>query len=458
MRRVLIIAAIFLLPMVPVVLVVTGVLKGKPATVAPVRLTVWGTADDEKAINALIAKYRQTRSYATITYAQVRPEDYSQQLISAWAQGTGPDIFFVPSSWIGQMSALYSVPMPANLTVPQIMVSKGLFGTTTKVISNPKAAPSLATLDTTFIEAVTDNVVRGGQVWGLPLSVDTIVTYYNKDLTNNAKIFEPAKTWSELQTHINSNHLTITDEQGKIVQSGVALGTANNLPYATDLLTLLMMQNGSPMTTPNRQAYLNDAASLQALAFFLSFAEPKKNNYSWDPSLTNARNAFLEGKVGYFFGTMADRDVIKASGLNWGVAPMLHIRETGDNDGVTKTERYIDSAQYQVAMVSKASAAAGRSTQAWSFVEFVTQAGNVNPYLQLTGRLPAQLALLTQQKDDPDVGVYVKQLLSAKSWYLGNDGPGVEKILQELIADALTEKSTTQELLDLVNKRIQATL
>lgn len=457
MRRILIIAAIFLLPAVPIVLVVTGVLKPKQQTVAPVQLTIWGTANEEAAINTLIAKYRQTRSYATISYTMVRPEDYAEQLVSAWAKGTGPDIFFVPASWIGQMSQ-YAVAMPANLTVPQMIVSKGFFGTTTKVVTNPKAAPSIATLDGAFIEAVTDNVIRDGKVWGLPLGIDTLVTYYNKDLTNNAKIFEPAKTWSELQAHINSNRLTVTDEQGKIVQSGVALGTANNLPYATDLLTLLMMQNGSPMTTPNRQAYLNDASSLQALQFFLSFAEPKKNNYSWDESLTNARSAFLEGKVGYFFGTLADRAVIEASALNWGVAPMLHIRATGDNDGITKTERFIDSAQYQVAMVSRASATTKRSTNAWSFVEFVTQAGNINSYLQLTNRLPAQLSLLIQQKDDPNMGVYANQLLTAKSWYLGNDGPGVEKILQELITNALTEKSTAQELLDLANKRIQATL
>lgn len=457
MRRVLIIAAIFLLPAVPIVLVVTGVLKPKQQTVAPVQLTIWGTTDEGGAINTLIAKYRQTRSYATITYTMVRPEDYAEQLVSAWAKGTGPDIFFVPASWIGQMSQ-YAVAMPAILTVPQIIVSGGLFGNTTKVVTSPRAAPSIATLEASFIEAVTDNVIRGGKVWGLPLGVDTLVTYYNKDLTNNAKIFEPAKTWSELQSHINSNRLTVTDEQGKIVQSGVALGTANNLPYATDLLTLLMMQNGSPMTTPNRQAFLNDASSLQALQFFLSFAQPKKNNYSWDESLTNARNAFLEGKVGYFFGTLADRAAIEASALNWGVAPMLHIRSTGDNDGLTKTERYIDSAQYQVAMVSRASASARRSTNAWSFVEFVTQAANVTPYLQITNRLPAQLSLLIQQKDDPNMGVYANQLLTAKSWYLGNDGPGVEKILRELITNALTEKSTAQELLDLANKRIQATL
>ncbi|MEK7537369.1 MAG: extracellular solute-binding protein [Patescibacteria group bacterium] len=457
MRRVLIILAILLLPAAPVVLVVTGVLKSKPQTVAAVKLSVWGTADNDLALRPLIAKYRQTRSYVTVTYTKVRAEDYAEQLISAWAQGTGPDVFFAPANWIGQM-AQYAVPMPANLTVPQVLVSKGLFGTTTKVINNTKLAPSSAILRNSFIEAVTDDVIRDGQVWGLPLGMDTIVTYYNKDLTNNAKIFEPATTWSELQTQVTANRLTITDEQGRLVQSGVALGTANNLPYAADLLALLMLQNGSTMVTPDRQAHLNDDAGLQALRFFLSFAQPKKNNFSWDADQTNARDAFIQGKLGYFFGTLADRAAIEASAVNWGVAPMLHIRKSGDNDGQSGTERYIDAANYEVAMVSKASALSRRTTPAWNFIEYISQAGNVQPYLQATGRLPAIKSLLAQRQDDPTTGLYAKQLLTAKTWYRGNDGPAVEGYLQQLITAGLTEKNDLLELLNLVNKQVQSTL
>lgn len=456
MRRVLIIAAIFLLPITPIVLVVTGVLKSKPVTVAAVNLTVWGTADDEKAIAALVSKYRQTRSYVTVTYTKVRAEDYAQQLVSAWAQGTGPDVFFAPSTWIGKM-AQYSLAMPADLTVPQVIITKGLLGTSSKVVANTKTAPTTSALKNSFVEAVTSDVVRDGQVWGLPLSMDTIVTYYNKDLTNNAKIFEPAATWSQLQTQLTSNKLTQTDEQGKLVQSGAALGTSNNVPYATDLLTLLMMQNGSIMTTSDNQSRINDDAGLQALKFYLSFAQPRKNTYSWDATQTNARDAFLQGKVGYYFGTLADRTTIAATNLNWGVAPMLHIRPTGDNDGTT-SERYIDVAKYSVAMVSKASAQAGRSTQAWNFVEFVTQAGNVTPYLQLTSQLPAQRSLLAQYENNVDLSVFAKQLLTAKSWYRGNDGVAVESYLSQLIDAGLTEANDPLELLNRTNAQVQSTL
>lgn len=456
MRRVLIIAAIFLIPLTPVVLVVTGVLKSKPQTVSPVTLSVWGTADEEKAIAAIVAKYRQTRSYVTVVYTKVQPEEYAAQLVSAWAQGTGPDVFFAPSNWIGKMSQ-YAVPMPADLSVPQVIVTKGIIGTSSKVVANTKVAPSISSLKNSFVEAAIGDIVRDSQVWGLPLSMDTVVTYYNKDLTNNAKIFEPASTWSQLQTQLTANKLTQIDEQGKLIRSGVALGTSNNVPYATDLLALLMMQNGSVMTTNDNRAQINDEAGLQALKFYLSFAQPRKSNYSWDATQTNARDAFLQGRVGYFFGTLADRTTIGATNLNWGVAPMLHIRASGDNDGTT-SERYIDIARYNVAMVSKASAQSGRSTQAWNFVEFVTQAGNITPYLQITNQLPAQKSLLAPYENNQDLAVFAKQLLTAKSWYRGNDGVAVEIYLSQLIDAGLSEKSDLTELLNRTNAQIQSTL
>lgn len=457
MRRVLIIVAIILLPIIPIVLVVTGVLKKQGPTVQPVRLTVWGTEDPSSAFTSLIAKYRQTRSYLTVEYTQVRPEEYYQQLLQAWAQGTGPDVYFVPNSWIGQMSA-YSVPMPTNLTVPQIIVSKGILGRSTKAVLNTKTAPSLAVLQNTFVDTVTSDAVRDGQTWALPLSMDTLVTYYNKDLLNNAKIFEPAKTWSDLQSQITSNRLTVTDQDGRLVQSGAALGTVTNLPHAIDLLALLMMQNGAIMTTPDKRVHFQEAPGLTALKFYLSFGQPKKVNYSWDADQTNARDAFLQGKVAYYFGSLADRSVIAAGSVNWGVAPMLHIRQTGDNDAASGNERFIDVSNYQVAMVSKASQTAGRDRYAWNFLEYASQAGNVATYLAATGKLAAVKTILAQQKDDPTLGLYAGQLLTARSWYRGTGGQTIEKYFQDLITGGLAEKADLQSLLNLAAQQVESTL
>ncbi|MBI5467398.1 MAG: extracellular solute-binding protein [Candidatus Kerfeldbacteria bacterium] len=457
MRRVLIIAAILLIPIVPIVLVVTGVLKKAPVTVTAVRLTVWGTEDTAANFAQLIAKYRQTRSYVTIDYVQMRSEDYYQQLLQAWAQGTGPDVFFVPSTWIGQMSQ-YSIPMPADLSIPQVIVTKGVLGNNAKVVVNQKAAPSLNALQDAFVDTVTGDVVRDGQTWALPLSMDTLATYYNKDLLNNAKIFEPAKTWSDLQNQIVSNHLTITDQNGRLAQSGVALGTVANLPHSTDLLTLLMMQNGAIMTSNDKQAHFQDTPGLTALKFFLSFAQTKKVNYSWDANQPNALEAFLQGKVAYYFGSLSDRAQIAASQLNWGVGPMLHIRQSGDNDALSNSERFIDAANYQVAMVSKASQLAGRDVYAWNFVEYSSEAGNVSAYLDPSGKLAAQKSVLVQQKDNPTLSVYAGQLLTARSWYHVNGGQTIEKYFQDLITGGLSEKNDLQELLNLAAQQVVSTL
>lgn len=457
MRRVLLIVAILLVPAIPLFLVLSGVLKKAPTTVPPIHLTVWGTQDPATAFTRIIAKYRQTRSYITVDYTQVRPQDYFQQLVQAWAQGTGPDIYFVPNAWIGQM-AQYSVAEPASLAVPQVITSKGILGTSTKVVSNPKPAASIGSLQNTFVDTVTSDIVQNGQVWALPLSMDTLVTYYNKDLLNNAKVFEPAQTWSDLQNQVVTNHLTVTDQNNQLVQSGVALGTATNLPHATDLLTLLMMQNGATMVSSDGHVQFQDAAGLTALNFYLSFAQARKVNFSWDANQPNALDAFLHGKVAYYFGSLIDRTQIAASGLNWGAAPMLHIRATGDNDVASNSERFIDISDYQVAMVAKASQLGGRDRYAWNLLDYLSQAGNVTAYLQATNGLSAIKSILAQQKNDANLGVYASQLLTARSWYHGAGGQSVDGYLQALITNGLAAQSDPQTLLNLAAQQIESTL
>ncbi len=457
MRRVLIIIAILLIPAIPIVLVVSGVIKKKPITAPPVALTVWGTEDNDKALAGTIAQYRATHPYVTITYQKAATDDYFQNLLQAWSQGTGPDIFFVPNAWIGQMTS-YGIPMPANLTIPVVRTTKGVFGVSRTVINQPLTAPSLSSIHDTFVDAVGNDIDRDGQIWALPLSMDTIVTYYNKDLLNNAKIFEPAKTWPELASQVSGNHLTVTDAQGNLVRSATALGTSNNVPYATDLLTLLMLQNGATMTTADRHASFNQPPGLIALNFYTSFAQSTKTTYSWDGNQTNGRDAFLQGKVAYYFGTLDDRSVIAAGNLNWGVSPMLHLSSSGDNDSASGGERFIDVARYQVGMVSRAAATAGRGTVAWNFLQFASQANNVSSFLKVTGGLSAQKSILVTQKDDPRLTVFAGQLLTAKTWYHGTGGQVIEGYFKDLISSVVSGKASAQEALDLAAKQVESTL
>ena len=66
-------------------------------------------------------------------------------------------------------------------------------------------------------------MILDGQIYGLPLSLDTMAIYYNKDLLDRSSVPEPPKTWEEFAVAVKK--ITKYDKQtNKITQSGAALG------------------------------------------------------------------------------------------------------------------------------------------------------------------------------------------------------------------------------------------
>jgi len=81
--------------------------------------------------------------------------------------------------------------------------------------------------------------------YGVPLSVDSLGLYYNKDLFNAAGITSPPRDWNEFADI--SKKLTKFDVSNQIVVSGTAMGTAYNINRSTDILNLLMLQSQTEM-------------------------------------------------------------------------------------------------------------------------------------------------------------------------------------------------------------------
>jgi len=103
--------------------------------------------------------------------------------------------------------------------------------------------------------AVPGGVSPGDAIYGLPLTVDTLVMYYNKDLLNSAGIPEPPNNWKTFQESMRK--LVKLDREGNILVSGAAIGTGANVERAGDILSLLMMQNGAKMTDDYGYATFN---------------------------------------------------------------------------------------------------------------------------------------------------------------------------------------------------------
>ncbi|MFA5359903.1 MAG: extracellular solute-binding protein [Patescibacteria group bacterium] len=430
----------------------------------PITLTYWRVYDGEDAFEEILAAYKVLHPFITINYRKLRYSEYENELINALAEDRGPDIFSIHNTWVKKYKSKIE-PMPATITMAY-PITKGTLKKETIPELRTSKSLSLNDIKNNFVDAVYQDVVYPTlnettkqyeqKVYGLPLSVDTLAMYYNKDLFNNAGIAEPPTYWSsEFQQDVKK--MTKQNEKGEIIQSGAALGGSTNIERYSDILSVLMMQNGSVMMEDSGEVLFNRIPTtfkdqkynpgLEALRFYTDFANPAKEVYAWNKNLDNSLNMFAQGKVGIMFGYAYHLPTIKAQApkLNFGIAKLPQI------EGNTP----INFANYWVETVSNKSKYTGES---WDFIQFITKAEQVKSYLAKTKKPTALRALVNEQTEDLDIGVFASQVLTAKSWYKGDDSNAMEKIFAEMIDSVILAQEKIESIITLAVTKIAQTI
>ena len=420
------------------------------AAMQPITLTYWRVFDDSDAFQEIIAKYKVIHPYITISYRKLRYEEYEKELLNALAEDRGPDVFSIHNTWIKEYETKI-VTMPATITMPYPVVT----GTIKKeIISELRTtnSPTLKEIRDNFVDAVSYDVISSdGKVYGLPLSVDTLAMFYNKDLFNNAGISQVPQYWNKefLQ---DVKKLTKQDPKKDLVQSGVALGGSSNINRYSDILSVLMMQNGAIMME-NGQTLFNlvPPASrdtgynpgLEALRFYTDFSNAGKESYTWNDGLPNSLEMFVSGKLAIYFGYAFDLPTIKtqAPKLNFSIAKLPQI------EGNPPTN--INFANYWVEVVSKKST---HQAEAWDFVQFMTKEEQAKSYLEKTKKPTALRSLVAAQRTNDDIGVFADQVLTAKSWYKGKNAQAAEDAIKEMID--IVVKNTGENIMDVLDNAV----
>jgi len=420
----------------------------------PITLTYWRVFDDSDAFATIIEKYKVLHPNITIEYKKLRYEEYENELLNAWAEDRGPDIFSIQNTWLRKYQSKLT-PLPVEITMPYLVET----GTIKKeVVTQLKTIPSLTIreLKNNFADVVAGDVIfDDGKIYGLPLSIDTLALYYNRDLFNNAGITEAPKYWNkEFQQDVKK--LTKQDPKKGIVQSGVALGTASNIERYSDILTTLMMQNGAVMVSGNQVTFhaVPEASKtsynpgLEALRFYSDFANPLKEVYSWNKDFPNSLQAFTSGNLAMFFGYSYHLAQIKslAPTLNFGISKLPQI------EGNSLTANY---ANYWVESVSKKSQ---HPNEAWDFVQFITKEENAKIYLEKTKKPTALKSLIASQQGLEDLSVFAEQILSAKSWYKGKSVNDAEGAIKEMIDMALVAPDKLSDIIREGAAKVQQTI
>lgn len=383
-------------------------------------LEFWGVFDDSNSFRQSIDAYQLKNPQIRVLYRQFSFEDYEKALINAFASGTGPDIFMIQNTWLPRY-------LDKTTSLPQ------------QVPGRKEPLLTLKSFREQFVDAVEESLVAGGEIYGLPLYVDTLALYYNKDIFNSLGITSPPQTWGEFNEIVEK--ITIADANNNISRAGAAIGTARNINRSTDILSLLMLQSGVPMVDDIRAgadfSKTVDGKDLGriALEYYTDFANPAKRVYTWNDGLHYSIDAFQEGTAAMMLNYSHQIPLLrsKAPRLNFSVSPMLQL----DSDKV------INYANFWAPAVSKFSPV---SLQAWEFLIYLSSSEGAVPYLNNTERPAARRDLIELQKNELDLGVFARQALGARSWYQV-DNVAIENILADMIEDVNFGRRTIADAL-----------
>lgn len=224
----------------------------------PVVLEYWGLWEPEEVINPVLKDFESKNPGITVSYVKQNHRDYRLRLQTAIASKSGPDVFRFHASW-APMLLQELAPMPSS------------------VLTNTD-------FESAFYPIANEQLNVNGRILGLPSMYEGLVLYYNKEIFSIAGL-EPPRTWSELRTI--ANNLTIKTG-GVIERGGVAIGTANNVEHFSDILALLMVQNGADLSVPE------SPESRDALLFYTNFVT---KDGVWNSDLPSSTIAFARGDV-----------------------------------------------------------------------------------------------------------------------------------------------------------------
>lgn len=415
----------------------------KKGSVAPheLELEVWGVFDDSgifQEINSIFAKTNSNVTKVTFKKISSNAVEYEKELINAIADGKAPDVVFFKNTWLPKHKQ--------------------------KIAPLPNSSDYLVKNKDQFVDIFFTDYVDDNEIYAMPLYCDTLALYYNKDMFNQAGIAYPPKTWDDVKDY--TRKLTKIDAFGNINQSAIALGRSKEpggINRSTDILALLIMQNGGVMSTKksvsfDKSLFGDVNPGISALEFYGQFAQGDSDVYTWNTKMDYSIDAFRFRKVAMMINYSYMRDRLKKMDpkLNFDIAPIPQMN----------IDQQINYASYWgLAVVknktieSKNYSNDDRIKEAWNYIKFVTNKpiqkefdpGKI--YLDETNQISARKDLLEEQKTEAFRSVFAQQAFTARSWKQP-DEIAVEEIMTDVIDDACSGNMSVSQALETGSSRI----
>lgn len=403
---------------VAALLIFSGILPGfRPTSPSESgEISFWGAMPKELA-NLLVSDFNKRFKNIKVNYRELKSDTYIIELVNALASGAGPDVFILPQE--------------------QILKQKD------KIFILDSTTYPLRAYRDSFLDLAEIYVMPEGIV-GLPIEIDPLVLYWNRDLFRNSGLAKPPSDWNEFS---EAARALKTVEGQKIITAGAALGEFSNIKNAKDILALLMLQNGNKIVDPEtlkpvfgeRGQVLSPGE--EALLFFISFSDPKKETYTWSKSQPEALSAFASGRLAMYLGFASDIESILALNphLNFDVSEVPQI------SGRTKAT----IAQSSALAVLKQSK---NIPTALTFIYDLTGFNGQDILAKNSFKAPAIRSMFVKSQKDPVAEIFYQSAVRSLAW-LDLDPEETRAIWQEMAESVLSgSKRINQAVMDAQRK------
>ncbi len=264
---------------------------------------IWGTMPGSGVTNMISSLSEQYESYRNVSYVYIPSAEFDQRLVNALADGAGPDIILTSHEQLVDMRrriAPYSYE-----TVP------------------------LRDIRDTYVEGAQIFALNDG-LYALPIAVDPLVMYWNRDILATNGFLTPPRTWEEM-LNVQFDALIERDFSRNINRAVVAMGEFNNVRNAFGIMSMLLIQGGSVGVVEADRGYeirlqnslVGTGNPLRTVVdFYTRFSQPANSFYSWNRSLPQDRAAFVSEDLAFYFGYASEaREIERLNpNLNFDIA------------------------------------------------------------------------------------------------------------------------------------------
>ncbi|MDP3965174.1 MAG: extracellular solute-binding protein [bacterium] len=386
---------------------------------------IWGDIDS-KAMDAVLQEAAATnQDLQQVTYVQKDATTYESELVNALADGSGPDLFILRQDYLLR-NAGRIIPVPVESLPP-------------------------AQFNALFIDAARVFLGVNGAL-GVPLSADPLVLYWNKDTLSAAGYAKPPATWTEVESM--AEPLQQRDDGGAIKKSAIALGEYTNITNAKDMLSVLILQAGGAIMTPDNTGHLvpgltpganaSGQTPESALRYYTQFSNPSSPHYSWSRSMPESRKAFAAGDTALYIGFASEGPEIARMNpnLNFAVAALPQF---ADSASVANTAHV-----YGISISRTTKNQLGALRVALQFGSPASGMGrNLGTVLGVPSVLRDVLALPATGTND----LYKREALISRSWF-DPDPKKTSAILQAMIENITSGSFSLTDAIQRANQEL----